>query len=469
MARVQSGQSLALALVLLAAVAAGLVQSFNGGQLLREKVRLSSALDAAAYSGALVQARGLNFLAYTNRALVAHQIAMAHAVTLASWAKFGDAQARQLARANPPASLIGGLFGPSHGQAYRSAAAAAGAGTHAAWPDGALARAFAEHDRIVHDVLVRAQATVQKTLAASRMQAMREVFAAHFPGAEAELDSSLLADTLPGFVVRYGGQARGRLKGMVEDAASRHGFLAPRNATRRALLPSEWRCPWLQHELRRRGATSLLDLGVWRSVDTESFHALRSNRWIGCYYREYPMGWGAAKGDPQQPDDDLPHVEDPPADFADEDFWRWVRRHTNWDLLDGDANPLANSHAMSESVAWPGRGLPSFAEIAQAGRPEDGEVALRFAVRAVKPAATMATTDGKGPRAGAGRLWFGTQFPGNAMAAVAAAETYFRRPHPRSDRREERPSLFMPYWQARLSLVDPPERAQAWHRQGAGK
>jgi len=312
MARVQSGQSLALALVLLAAVAAGLVQSFNGGQLLREKVRLSSALDAAAYSGALVQARGLNFLAYTNRALVAHQIAMAHAVTLASWAKFGDAQARQLARANPPASLIGGLFGPSHGQAYRSAAAAAGAGTHAAWPDGALARAFAEHDRIVHDVLVRAQATVQKTLAASRMQAMREVFAAHFPGAEAELDSSLLADTLPGFVVRYGGQARGRLKGMVEDAASRHGFLAPRNATRRALLPSEWRCPWLQHELRRRGATSLLDLGVWRSVDTESFHALRSNRWIGCYYREYPMGWGAAKGDPQQPDDDLPMSRIPP-------------------------------------------------------------------------------------------------------------------------------------------------------------
>ncbi|WP_233146378.1 hypothetical protein [Pigmentiphaga sp. NML080357] len=460
---------MALALVLLAVAGAGLIQLFNGGQLLREKVRLSSALDAAAYSGALVQARGLNFLAYANRALVAHQVAMAHAITLASWAKFGDAESRQLARSNPPATLIGGLFGAAHGQAYRSAAAAAGAGRHADWQSGALARAFAEHDRVVHDVLVRAQATVQRTLGESRMQAMRDVFAAHYGDHGARLDAIPLADTLPGFVVRYGGAARVRLKSMVEEAGAHYGFLAPRDGNRHSMLPSEWRCPWLRHELRRRGATSLLDLDTWRSVDTQSFHALRSNKWIGCYYREYPMGWGGAKNDALRPDDDLPHVADPPPDFADEDFWRWVRGHTDWNLLDGAANPLANSYALSQAVVWPGRGLPSFAEIAQAGRADDGTRRLRFAVRAARPAIALATGDARGPKVGAGRLLFETRLPGAEMAAVSAAETYYRRPYARTDGREERASLFMPYWQARLSPVAPDERALAWRRQGGTK
>jgi len=283
--RSQAGQALVLAVALLAAAAAGLVQFFNGGQLLREKVRLTRALDAAAYSGALVQARSLNFLAYANRALVAHQVGMAHAITLASWARFGDTQARRLASSNPPASLIGGLFGTAHGRAYRSAAGAAGGGGAAGWEDGALARAFAEHDRVVHDVLVRAQAAVQQSLADVRMRTMQAVLAAHDDDGATRLDAALLADTLPGFVVRHGGAARVRLKGMVEEANAHYGFLAPRDHDRRSLLPTEWRCPWLRHELRRRGATSLMGLDAWRSVDTLSFHALRSNRWIGCYYR----------------------------------------------------------------------------------------------------------------------------------------------------------------------------------------
>ncbi|MDX3907664.1 MAG: hypothetical protein QHC78_18395 [Pigmentiphaga sp.] len=466
MARTQTGQALALAVVLLAVAGAGLLQAFNGGQLLREKVRLASALDAAAYSGAVMQARGLNFLAYTNRALVAHQVAMAHAITLASWARFGDAESRQVARSNPPATLIGGFFGPGHGLAYRSAASARGAGSVADWGSGGLARAFAEHDRVVHDVLVRAQAAVQGSLADARTAAMRAVLSAHYGDQASRLDERPLADTLPGFVARYGGAARLRLKSMVEEADSRYGFLAPRNHDARSLLPTEWRCPWRRHELRRRGSTSLIGLDAWRSVDTQSFHALRSNRWIGCYYREYPMGWGGIKNDAAQPDDDLPHVADPPPDFADEDFWRWVQGHTDWNLLDTAANPLANSFALSQVDVWQGRGLPSFAEIAQAGRPTDGTQPLRFAVRATRAAEAMSTSDAAGPQAGAGRLLFATRLPGGEMAAVSAAETYYRRPFARTDGKTERASLFMPYWQARLSPVTLAERTDAWRRQG---
>ncbi|AZG07788.1 hypothetical protein EGT29_07820 [Pigmentiphaga sp. H8] len=461
--RSQAGQALVLAVALLAAVAAGLVQLFDGGQLLREKVRLARALDAAAYSGALVQARSLNFLAYANRALVAHQVGMAHAITLASWARFGDTQARRLASSNPPASLIGGLFGAAHGRAYRSAAGAAGAGSAADWSEGALARAFAEHDRVVHDVLVRAQAAVQQSLVDARMRTMQAVLAAHYDDGATRLDEALLADTLPGFVVRHGGEARGRLKDMVEEANAHYGFLAPRDHDRRSLLPTEWRCPWLRHELRRRGATSLMGLDAWRSVDTLSFHALRSNRWIGCYYREYPMGWGSAKGDAALADDDLPHIDEPPEDFSDQDFWRWVGAHTDWSLLDGTANPLANSFALSQGVAWQGRGLPPYAGIA--GK-RAADPTLRFAVRATRAAAAMRTTDAAGPRGGTGRLAFGAGLGAGGLAAVSAASTYYRRPVGRADGNAERPNLFMPYWQASLSPVAAAEREQAWRRQG---
>ncbi|VCU71515.1 hypothetical protein PIGHUM_03600 [Pigmentiphaga humi] len=285
MRTVQSGQALALAVALLALGAAGLLLLFNGGQLLREKTRLAHAADAAAYSGALVQARSLNFLAYSNRALVAHQVAMAHAVTLASWARFGDTEARRLAGMNPPASLIGGFFGPAHGAAYMSAAGAAGMAGRTAWSGGELARAFAEHDRTVHDILARAQTAVRDAMADVRLQAMRGVLAAHYDDDGASLDAGLLADTLPGFVGRYGGAARQRLKSMVQDAVGHYGFLAPRNYDASSLLPPEWRCPWLRHALRRRGSTALVDLDAWRAIDTQSFHALRSNKWIGCYYR----------------------------------------------------------------------------------------------------------------------------------------------------------------------------------------
>src|SRR5690606_38787840 len=113
------------------------------------KDRQIHGLDAAAYSGALVQARALNMLAYLNRAQLAHQLAMAHLVTLGSWAMYGGTQAGRLARGNPPAYLIGMLFGADHGRAYTAAARALGLDAQAQTA-GSLAQAHAAHDRFVH-------------------------------------------------------------------------------------------------------------------------------------------------------------------------------------------------------------------------------------------------------------------------------------------------------------------------------
>lgn len=81
----QRGQALVFTLVF--AAAAGLVSLllFNSGILANTKTRLQNAADAGAYSAALLQARDHNFSAYTNRAMVANQVAVAQLVSLKSY------------------------------------------------------------------------------------------------------------------------------------------------------------------------------------------------------------------------------------------------------------------------------------------------------------------------------------------------------------------------------------------------
>lgn len=456
----QRGQALILALMLLVAGAAALIQLFDAGQLVQEKTRLTNAVDATAYSGAVVQARALNLLSYTNRALVAHQVAMAHDVTLASWALYGDASGRRFAASNPPAGIIGAFFGAGHARAYAGSASLGGRlASQAAWGSGALAQAFAEHDRVVHDVLVKAQVAVHAGLDATRREAMKAVVAANYPAEPVKLDEAMLADRLPGYVARYGGAARARLKHMVEAGTGRYRFLDPRNDTDRSLAEIDVRCPLMRHELRRRGSTVLLGMDTWRSLDTESYHALRSNRWIGCYYREYAMAYGATKAGGGAAGEGVDYVDNPPADFSEEAFWRWVQRYTQWDLLGTVSNPFANSLALGALAQWTGRGLSSYAEVAAADG--DAPPSLRFAIRVSRARDDLRTTDARGPRAGHRVLRFDARAVGDDMAAIAAAETFYARPTARADRRQERASLFQPYWQARLVAITDDERQRA--------
>ena len=87
--RNQTGQALPLGIGLTAIICALLLAYVNNAHVAIEKMRLSNAADAAAYSALQRQARALNFQAYTNRAMVANQVAMAQAVSLRSWSLYG--------------------------------------------------------------------------------------------------------------------------------------------------------------------------------------------------------------------------------------------------------------------------------------------------------------------------------------------------------------------------------------------
>ena len=80
----QRGQVLIIILVFAAILGAALLSLYNVAQLSITKQRLNGAADAAAYSGAAVIAQGLNYTAYTNRAMLANSAMIGQMVSLRS-------------------------------------------------------------------------------------------------------------------------------------------------------------------------------------------------------------------------------------------------------------------------------------------------------------------------------------------------------------------------------------------------
>ena len=83
----EKGQAMVFSLLFLAVAIMTLLILYNQGQLVKNRVQLENAADAAVYSQAKLAARNLNFIAYTNRAMVANEVSIGQMVALLSWVK----------------------------------------------------------------------------------------------------------------------------------------------------------------------------------------------------------------------------------------------------------------------------------------------------------------------------------------------------------------------------------------------
>ncbi|MBC7202005.1 MAG: hypothetical protein H5U29_00580 [Pusillimonas sp.] len=420
-----------LGLLLCGVAVVALVHYFSLGQVLAERTRQVHALDTAVYSAAVVQSRGFNLLAMSNRAMVGHHLAMGHLVTLASWAQLGGFQAQQRLRGNPPAFLIGMLFGADHGAAYAASAGAKSLQSEAL-ASGRLGQRFIQHESNVHDTLARVQTEVVAGLASSRETAINTVLSRYYPDTQYVLE--LAAPPVSQWLESRPAPS---LHPFAQFVSRGYGFLQERNHTARNAWLVTPRCPTRRHQLRRRGNTTLDSSGRWEAGDTHSYHALRSNRWIGCYYREYAMGWGwlASRRSSTL---NAPHVSNPPPDFSSQDFWRWVTEATNWDIFNGQDNPMANSRAVGARVVWSTRGYANYFDVRRSLAGFDNDLIPTAAV------------------SGSGQFLFSAKLQRRGYndlhyTVASAAESYFERPSRRDDGRHEMPNLFNPYWLARLA------------------
>lgn len=83
----EKGQAFIFGLLFLAVVVMALLILYNQGQLVTNRVQLENAADATVYSQAKLAARNQNFIAYTNRSMVANEVSIGQMVSLLSWAK----------------------------------------------------------------------------------------------------------------------------------------------------------------------------------------------------------------------------------------------------------------------------------------------------------------------------------------------------------------------------------------------
>jgi hypothetical protein len=224
---------------------------------------------------------------------------------------------------------------------------------------------------------------------------------------------------------RRTGDERARLKQVVLD--SRDGFTRSRGwSIGHSPLPS----------LAKRGGTELIGYDAWRGMDTLSLHV---PGFFGSH--EQPLAWGAA-GNQRY------------ASAGRADYGGSYRD-----------NPRASREAAAELDARRGyAGLPGYRDLlpTRGGATE----VLRYELELRQPGAAIATSDrvmgapatvvpGEQPKVVA------PAYAGDGAYALAAARVQFMRPIGRSDQREELPSLFNPYWQARLAPVSRQQRVLA--------
>ncbi len=436
----QSGQALPLAMVLLVAVAATVFYMFNSGQLVQEKLRLTNTADAVAYSAGVFEARVLNYNTYTNRAIIANQIAIGQAVGLASWSKYMGTAADNI---GPYLYLI-----PYVGAALKSAMDYVKSIMDVFTP--ALAATIPMHDAAVQALALSQQVMHgpgDSVALANRLLVMRRVANENDPAVV--VDPVPISDDFVGFTSDYSSREdRRRMGQLVHD--SRESFLRSRNWDFGLVIL----CNGIQ--LRKRGSTELIDLvDGWKSMDTLSAHRYRIRRWR-CRRSETPIGYGTA------------FSQNGLADSA----YIYSGSRTR--------NPRASARAdSSEGIAsgfYPappsvgGGAIPTFKELSARALAMDDPV-TGLTIRVTKSAGGQRFSGGSSIIQPQGRLeLYDGALSGNQSAALARAEVFFERPDSGNSRhpgRTELGSLFNPYWQVRLAPVTAAERAHAQARQGS--
>lgn len=419
-----------MALGLLLASALALYVFFSAGQVLATKHRLINTADAAAFGAANWRARVLNYHAYSNRAIVANEVAIAQAVTLTAWADYFETLTSNTA-------ALGSLLPPLRPllQGAAELATTARQLTRA----GAQAELVARGAPVVgfKEILQVSQEILHLTANGFGLNTVAaEVARANHP----DYFGFVLPDLGDFYRLtrRHSSDAdRSRLAGVVLDS------LDPFTAGPR--VQDLWTpivSPCLNFmRIRKRGQTQLAPtLDRWEAVDTLSFH-VRTLRWnLSCREREaLPLAWGSAEAVRGEATRSLSHAS-----------------------VVASINPWA-----SELAGYGMESLRGYAGIART-RDLDYE-ALDHAPYPTNRLAVVVRQRGAQVRTAqrlkqaSGRVLPLDRYAGDSTPyvwALSAAEIHFRRP-PDAPARVEYASLYSPYWQVRLIEPSTVQRAAA--------
>lgn len=300
----ESGQAMIFVTILLAMLVLTLAYVFNSGQISNERTRLQNTTDAVAYSVATVEAKDLNFKAYTNRAMVANQVAVAHSVGIISWTRWLRVTGENL-------NTIGQFF------PYVNAITALirSVGVNIEQGAATVIPPLARLTDIVIGALSASQQVMHLATLELARQALIQVARENDPSVNTAVTLTnsyffaQIANQHQGFTRRYSPtstttadrQRTGEFRQVTLD--SRDGFL--NGEKKRYDLFETPSIPPLRVKIVRRGGTELRSRSgspnfSWTAIDTLSAHYSEYDCDLsGCdwsRYREaFPIGWGGAQ------------------------------------------------------------------------------------------------------------------------------------------------------------------------------
>ncbi len=457
------GQALVLGLSFLFVSAAVLFYLFNTGQSVTEKIRLTNAADAAAYSAATLEARALNYDAYVNRTMVANEIAIAQVVSFVSWAHYS---ATLVENAGTLDGVAGSwLFNPGDEiKLLQLVAVITGTAYLNAYTGGQGTETFLNYvDTLLpslitlHDVAVQALSASQSVLHASLLVGISQRGLAD--DVVKKIDPAMAAEVVltsydfDRFTKAYekngnAGDERGRFAEVT--TASRDLFTRERDWTLSG--PTIW---FIQKDvaLKRRGGTDLVGYDEWRAMDTLEHHGERFGcgkfgmDWCGDVQES--ISWGAAQVNALGADQGHGYHGGSYAENS-----RTSKKHADPAMVD-----------LSESGGAVFSGLPTSRDLADLDSTATQRTGIT--IRVTKPRAALRTSGGASIIQPSGDLaQFGADAPGSELAALSRAEVFFERPVVRNDGHQELASLYNPYWQVRLVAPTAGDKAYAAARQG---
>jgi len=492
----QRGQALLWFLAMTAACCMMLALVYNVGQVSGEKEKTINAADAAALSGALTQARILNFEAYTNRAMIANEVTIAQLVSLDSWVRYDNTLMQNIALYTswiPGIDYVTTMLarGAQIGQQIIDGATTAGL------PVLEAANTILLNSREgAHAVGVVAASAIASQVAQANQTTLggRTDAAPQLPGAFMIYATGMNESYWLNFTQANTGNGRGNAKAVILN--SRDAFSTFRGAGK-LIDEINAAASLLQYVfadypelVKTSGGTTLASYDHWAAQDSldAANHSFGCD-WFDCSWSTswvpLPLGYGRVDATATNTPDPRLCLENP-------------------DTLNCR---LAKSNA--QGYRWTGpidlaapsqRGIPNIRDLVNAtgvGNPGDpkhcgvlngSDGPGLFFLAAVQKAgsATMTTqrigTPGMntavvpGPQ-GSPDLKDALQ-NGDRMTAIAGACTFFLRPDwnardrtqgqlPRSDRKHEYASLYNPYWQSRLTPVSTKQKAVLYTLIGA--
>ena len=475
------GQALLWFLGLIASLLVAGVGVYSIGQVTSEKQKVVNATDAAAYSGALVQARALNLVAYGNRAEIANVAFLAQTISLQSWVRYHqkvienvDTYVVPLLYAfvitSPIAAVIDGILA-----VMQPIVDALEAGV-----DG-MASGVSTTVELYGNILTRTSGLLLNgvALSAAAREAADDVLAQNLANQNGKLDAApgsihgmelgmLNLESWDGAFAQYTQNKTvynaddGRYTAAEITLASRDEFterrLGPSRSNPLSYLIGDNRfgtCWIVEIGSSRDGTTQLRDYERWEAQDTSEFVARRrSGLFSRCRtFFQLPTGWGRTTVDEDGNAGDSrlnPHSWAGELAYSDEPV-----NHDGWSGI----KELYDLERSSSNYGRP----------TQMNERNPTKTEFVFHYAAAKSRNQVKTADQLGvfqqSVTGTRPLGDTTLRPGmmdDQLAAVSAAKVFFARPKRdardftatqlfRADAHHEVASLYSPYWQARLT------------------